>query len=77
MSLAFDADIADLLGPPSIPPPRVVWLRRPAVEARTGLSRSEIYRRMADDTFPKQRTISTRKVVWALHEIDAWLDSYL
>jgi prophage regulatory protein len=70
MSLA--PDLAELLG---LPPPPVIWLRRPAVEQRTGLSRSEIYRRMSDNTFPRPRTISVRKVVWNLAEVDDWMRS--
>lgn len=68
MSLA--PDLAELLG---YPPPPVTWVRRPVVEQRTGLSRSEIYRRMAEGSFPRPRTISVRKVVWNLSQVDDWM----
>lgn len=70
--MSLDADIAELLG---APPPPVIWVRRPAVEARTGLSCSEIYRKVAEGTFPKPRKISVRKVVWNLAQVDDWMRS--
>jgi len=48
-------------------------LRRPAVEALTGLSRSEIYRLMAIGQFPKQYRLSRRKVVWRSDQLIAWV----
>jgi prophage regulatory protein len=49
-------------------------IRRPEVEARCGLSRSAIYRRIAEGTFPKPVTIGDgRAVGWLAHEIDAFL----
>lgn len=50
-------------------------LRLPAVKARTGLSRSTIYLRMAQGTFPKQISLGSRAVGWLESEIDAWVDS--
>ena len=48
-------------------------LRRPQVEARTGLSRSTIYQRMQDGTFPKPISLGTKSVGWLASEIDAWI----
>jgi prophage regulatory protein len=49
-------------------------IRRPEVEARCGLSRSAIYRRIADGTFPKPVTIGDgRAVGWIEYEIDDFL----
>jgi prophage regulatory protein len=49
-------------------------LRRKQVEARCGLSRSAIYRRIAEGTFPKPVTIGEGKAVgWLAHEIDQFL----
>jgi prophage regulatory protein len=48
--------------------------RLPAVKARTGLSRSTIYLRMADGTFPKQISIGERAVGWLDSEIAEWLN---
>lgn len=69
--MSLDADLAELLGAP----PPVRWARRPEVEKRTCLSRSEIYRRMADGSFPRPRALSIRKVVWNLAEVDAWMEA--
>ena len=49
-------------------------LRRPQVEARTGLSRSTIYARIQDGTFPRPISLGSRAVGWLEHEIDNWLD---
>lgn len=48
-------------------------LRRKQVEARTGLSRSTIYARMADGTFPKPVSLGPRAVGWVESEITDWL----
>ena len=50
-------------------------LRRPEVEARTGLSRSTIYAMMAEDLFPKPKRIGKRAVGWTESAISEWLDS--
>ena len=50
-------------------------LRRPEVQARTGLSRSSIYAGMANGTFPQALKISARAVGWRETDIVAWLDS--
>ena len=49
-------------------------LRRHDVEARTGLSRSTIYLRMAQGLFPRAISLGgLRAVGWLESEIDAWL----
>ncbi len=48
-------------------------LRLPLVKARTGLSRSTIYLRVAEGTFPKPVSLGARAVGWLEAEIDAWL----
>jgi len=49
-------------------------LRRRQVEARTGLSRSTIYARISDGTFPTQiRLGGARAVGWLSTEIDSWI----
>lgn len=40
---------------------------------RTGLSRSTIYQRVKDGSFPKQRPLGARSVGWFKHEIDEFL----
>lgn len=49
--------------------------RLPQVRARTGLSRSEIYRRVANRTFPAPTKIGPRASAWPSHEITAWIES--
>lgn len=49
-------------------------LRRKQVEKRTGLSRSTIYARIAEGTFPRPIDLGGgRAVGWIESEIDAWL----
>lgn len=48
-------------------------LRLPAVKAKTGLSRSTIYLRVADGTFPKPVSLGSRAVGWLESEVEAWL----
>lgn len=55
-------------------PTQVSILRRHDVEARTGLSRSTIYLRMAQGVFPRAISLGgLRAVGWLESEIDAWL----
>ncbi|MBR2960548.1 MAG: AlpA family phage regulatory protein [Burkholderiaceae bacterium] len=42
------------------------------VKQRTGLSSSEIYRRMALGLFPRQIHVGSHRVVWLEDEIDGW-----
>ena len=48
-------------------------LRLPAVKTRTGLSRSTIYLRVSQGTFPKSVSLGTRAVGWVEAEIQEWL----
>lgn len=51
-------------------------LRRPQVEAKTGLSRSSIYAAIAAGSFPKpiRISISGKSVAWIADEVDRWLE---
>ena len=49
-------------------------LRLPTVKARTGLSRSTIYLRISEGTFPKPVSLGGRAVGWIEEEINDWLD---
>ena len=60
---------------PSISQPHL--LRLPDVRRKTGLSRSAIYRRVADGTFPAPVKIGMRSSAWAGNEIDAWIAQLL
>jgi prophage regulatory protein len=48
-------------------------LRLPAVKTRTGLSRSTIYLRVSQGTFPRPVCLGGRAVGWAEEEIQSWL----
>jgi prophage regulatory protein len=48
-------------------------LRRKDVQQRTGLSRSSLYLRMSEGTFPRSISLGSRAVGWIESEIDAWL----
>lgn len=50
-------------------------LRRPQVEAMTGLSRSSIYRAMDQDQFPRPVKIGQRAVAWRETDLNVWLSS--
>ncbi len=50
-------------------------LRLPEVKARTGLSRSTIYFRIAQGSFPKPISLGGRAVGWLEAEIQEWLQS--
>ncbi len=48
-------------------------LRLPAVKTRTGLSRSSIYLRVADGSFPRPISLGARAVGWIESEIEGWI----
>ena len=48
-------------------------VRFPECEQLTGLSRSSIYRKMANGTFPSHRQLGPNCVGWRLSEILAWI----
>ena len=48
-------------------------IRLPDVRARTGLSRSEIYRREALGEFPKRVPLGARSVGWVSEEVDNFI----
>lgn len=47
--------------------------RLPVVKARTGLSRSEIYRRVAAGTFCKPIKLGERLTAWNSAEVSQWI----
>lgn len=52
-------------------PDRII--REKTVRDRTGLSRSTIYRKIKDGTFPAQLEISSNGVGWHESDIDRWV----
>ena len=54
--------------------PQVI-LRRTQVQARTGISRSGIYQKMADGEFPQSSSLGPRAVGWLESSINDWIQS--
>ena len=52
-------------------------LRLPTIKAITGLSRSTIYLRMSEGSFPRQVNLGSRAVGWLASEIDHWIEEKL
>jgi prophage regulatory protein len=52
-------------------------LRLPNVKASTGLSRSTIYLRVSQGTFPKPVKLGGRAVGWVQTEIQEWLQQQI
>jgi len=50
-------------------------LRRPQVEALTGLSRSTLYLFIKNDAFPRPVQLGLRSVAWHSSEVMAWIAS--
>ncbi len=48
-------------------------IRLKTVLARTGLSRSTLYRKIADGTFPAQIRISIHGAGWRQSAVDRWI----
>jgi len=49
-------------------------LRRRQVERRTGLSRSTLYLRMSQGSFPKPVHLGVRSVAWLEADVSAWIE---
>ena len=54
-----------------LPPDRIVRVK--TVIARTSLSRSTIYRKIVEGTFPARITISNKGSGWRESDIDRWV----
>lgn len=52
-------------------PERIIRMK--TVQARTGLSRSTIYRKMTEGTFPPQLKLSANGAGWHESEISRWV----
>lgn len=48
-------------------------LKLQALISKTGLSKSSVYQRISDGTFPEQISLGGRSVGWIESEIDDWL----
>jgi prophage regulatory protein len=52
-------------------------LRLPQVKSSTGLSRSTIYLRISEGSFPKPISLGARAVGWIDSEIQTWIEHQL
>jgi prophage regulatory protein len=50
------------------------FIKLPEVKALTTLSTSELYRRTAEGTFPRQIRLGPKSVAWIEAEVVAWCD---
>ena len=50
-------------------------LRLPAVLDRTGLSRSTLYRKIQEGTFPRQIALGARSAGWRESAVETWMQS--
>jgi prophage regulatory protein len=53
----------------------VTFLRLHAVLRLTGLSRSTVYRLIADERFPRPVQLGPRAVAWRRVDVDAWSEA--
>lgn len=51
------------------------FIRLAEVKRLTSLSTTEIYRRLAEDRFPRQIRLGARSVVWLESSIHAWIEA--
>jgi len=57
---------------------RTIILRLPEVKARTGLSRSTIYLKISEDTFPSPISLGGKRAVgWIEEEIQSWIENQI
>lgn len=56
-------------------PTQRAMLRRPQVEAITGLSRSTLYRLVAESKFPSPVRLSERCVAWPSDLVAGWVEA--
>lgn len=50
-------------------------IRKKAVLARTGMSNTTLYARIAEGKFPKQIPLGSARIVgWLASDIDTWID---
>ena len=55
--------------------PPLTFLRLRQVKERLGLSKSAIYVRIAEGTFPKPISLGGRSVAWVEAEVTAWMNA--
>ncbi len=60
--------------PARLPAPDRRLLRLPEVKEKVGLSRTAIYRLIAEGHFPRQVCIGPRTVAWCQEDLEAWIE---
>lgn len=55
----------------------VTILKLPQVIATTGLSRSSIYLRISEGSFPRQISLGARSIGWVDSEIQEWINAQI
>ena len=50
-----------------------LFIRLPDVRQRVGMSKSQIYKLIAQDQFPKPVKVSRRISCWVAAEVDSWI----
>ncbi|MEC7369603.1 MAG: AlpA family transcriptional regulator [Pseudomonadota bacterium] len=53
----------------------IVILRLPQVIAATGLSRSTIYKKVSESSFPRPFKLGERAIGWRQSDVEDWLAS--
>jgi prophage regulatory protein len=53
------------------------FLRLSTVKSRTGLSRSTLYRRISEGSFPSPIQLGGRAVGWLDSDVDAWIEAQM
>ena len=54
-----------------------LFIRLPEVRQRVGLSKSQIYKLMAEDQFPRAVKVSDRISCWVVAEVDGWIKNQI
>ncbi|BBP01463.1 helix-turn-helix transcriptional regulator [Sulfuriferula nivalis] len=52
-------------------------IKRKKVESLTSLSRSSIYRLMAEDSFPRPVRLGSKSVSWVLADVEEWINTHI
>ncbi|MCS5711465.1 AlpA family phage regulatory protein [Candidatus Berkiella aquae] len=53
------------------------FLRLPVIKNITGLSRSTIYMRIAENRFPKPIKLGERAIAWLESDVNAWMEQQI
>ena len=54
-----------------------LFIRLPEVMQRVGLSKSQVYKLIAEDQFPNPVKVSQRISCWVVTEVDGWVKNQI